>query len=275
MDFRRFLNADKRRILLIAALAAAVVAVSAAAVSLAGSLSGGADSGSIPENGPSVSADSDAVQEPTAPESHMIDGVEVIPQEEFKAGCETYACTMLLQTLGFDMDVEYFMLNYLDIHWVYYGEDGNRYGPDMHSAQAGDIYTGWGVYSPAMAKYMNNYLSDVGSDKKAEPMEGVPLSELCEKYIANDIPVMVWATTYMMEPYEKDSWIVNYVDENAKYEIGDTFTWLQNEHCLVLIGYDKENYYFADSCAGEVAAYERELTEERYEQLGSQCIVVK
>ena len=212
--------------------------------------------------------------EPTIPPSYMIDGVEVLFQDEYSAGCETYACTMLLQTLGFDMD-EHTMLDYLDIHWVYYGEDGQRYGPDMYSAQAGDIYTGWGVYCTAMARYMNSYLADAGSDMKATAMEGVPLRELCERYISKGIPVMVWATTWMLEPYEKDSWIVNYVDENAHYQLGDTFTWLQNEHCLLLIGYDEENYYFADSCAGEVSEFSRELCEKRYSQLGEQSIAVE
>ena len=211
---------------------------------------------------------------PAAPASYMMEHSEVIPQVEFKAGCETYACTMLLQTLGFDMDEHLFLDKYLDIHWVYYGDDGNRYGPDMYSSQAGDIYGGWGVYAPAMAKYMNNYLSDVKSDKKATALEGVPLQELCEKYVANDIPVMVWATTWMMEPYEKDSWIVDYVDENAKTKIGDTFTWLQNEHCMVLVGYNEENYYFMDSCAMKVSEFDRETSELRYSQLGSQAIVV-
>ena len=211
---------------------------------------------------------------PTAPSSYMIEGVNVIPQVEFKAGCETYACTMLLQTLGFDMDEHLFLDKYLEIHWVSYGDDGNRYGPDMYSAQTGDIYGGWGVYCYAMAKYMNHYLSDVGSEMTATAMENVPLPELCEKYVSKGIPVMVWATTYMMESYPKDSWIVDYVDENAKTKIGDTFTWLQNEHCLVLIGYDEENYYFADSCAGTIAEYERELTETRYAEIGEQSIVV-
>ena len=213
-------------------------------------------------------------QAPTAPPSYTMQHSEVIAQEEFKAGCETYACTMLLQTLGFDVDERRFS-DYLDVHWVITGIDGQLYGPDMNSAQAGDIYTGWGVYAPAMAKYMNQYLKDARSDKIAEALEGLSLPELCERYVTKDIPVMVWATTQMLEPYPKDSWIVNYVDENAKYEIGDTFTWLQNEHCMVLVGYDEKNYYFMDSCAGKVSVYERAVSEERYAQLGSQAIVVK
>ena len=83
---------------------------------------------------------------PTMPPSYMIEGVEVIPQIEFKAGCETYACTMLLQTLGYDMNERMFMENYLEIRYPSYGDDGQMYGPDMYSSQVGDIYHGWGVY---------------------------------------------------------------------------------------------------------------------------------
>lgn len=211
---------------------------------------------------------------PTMPASYMIEGVEVIPQVEFKAGCETYACTMLLQTLGFDMDEHLFLDKYLEIRYPSYGDDGQMYAPDMYSSQVGDIYGGWGVYNTAMAKYMNHYLSDVGSEKKATALEGVPLTELCEKYVSKGIPVMVWGTVEMLEPYPRFTWIVDYVDENAHYKIGDTFTWLQHEHCLVLIGYDEENFYFADSCAGKVSVFERELSQLRYEQIGTMAIVV-
>ena len=43
-------------------------------------------------------------------------------------------------------------------------------------------------------------------------------------------------------------------DENAEAELGDTVTWKQNEHCIVLMGYDDESYYFADSVAGKITA---------------------
>ncbi len=216
------------------------------------------------------------VTEPeTIPKEYVIEDVSVLSQVELKAGCETYACTMLLQTLGFDIDEFTFADEYLEIKDVYYGEDGNRYGPDMNSAHAGDVYTGWGVYAPAMAKFMNRYLDTQKTDLRAYPLEGVALKTLCEDYIVNDIPVMVWATTYMDEPYVKDTWTVDYVDENAKFEIGDSFSWMMNEHCLVLIGYDEENYYFADSCAGDISVFEKDLCTERYEQLGTQAIVVK
>ena len=215
-------------------------------------------------------------QAPTEePNTHIIKDFNVIPQDVLLAGCETYACTMLLQHMGFDMDEYMFAEQYLITQYMYYDEYGTRYGPDMNSAQAGDVYTGYGIYAPAMAKSMNNYLTDVGSDKRAYPLEGVSLAELCTEYIDKDIPVMVWATTWMMEPYDKDSWIVDYVDENAKYAIGDTFTWQQNEHCLVLIGYDDKEFFFGDSCERDVSHFDKALCQERYEQIGTMAIVVK
>lgn len=208
--------------------------------------------------------------------SYMIEGVPTIQQSGLGAGCETYACTMLLQYLGYDMDEYQFADNYLICSLTSWSDDGSvHYGPDMNSAMAGTAYMGFGIYAPAMAKSMNNYLKAVGSQQKATPLEGISLDELCHKYIDNDIPVMVWATTWMEEPEVGSTWVVDYVDENAKYSIGDTVEWMEHEHCLVLIGYDEENYYFADSYKGAVSCFEKEVSQTRYEQIGTMAIVVQ
>ena len=213
--------------------------------------------------------------EPTESDSYQIENVHPILQDELKAGCETYACTMLLQILGFDVDEFTIADNYLICYYVFTAEDGTRYGPDMHSAFAGTAYAGWGVYAPSMAKSMNRYLDDQGSALNAYDYTDIPLETLCSEYVSKGVPVMIWATTDMDEPYVFDTWIVDYVDENAQAEIGDTVEWFMHEHCLVLIGYDSDNYYFADSTHGEISVFEKNLVAERYEQLGSQCIVVK
>lgn len=209
------------------------------------------------------------------PTSYKISNVPVISQDVLKAGCEIYACTMLLQYWDFDIDEIEFADNYLITKPVYYGYGGELYGPDMNCAYAGDVYTGYGINAPAMAKCMNNFIKTTKSEFKAYPLSNISLEELCDEYILNDIPVMVWETTYMDEPYVKASWIVDYVDENAKYKIGDTVSWMQNEHCMVLVGFDEKNYYFCDSVAGKLTAYERSVSEERYSQIGMQAIVIK
>ena len=211
-----------------------------------------------------------------APKSHMIDVVPATLQETLKAGCETHACTSLLQTLGYDIDEYRFADNYLECHYVIEDEvTGEKFGPDMNSGFAGTAYAGWGIYAPAMAKCMNRYLADAKSEQKAYVIENKTLEDLCEEYIDNDIPVMVWATTDMQEPIEWDIWTVNYVDENAKYKEGEAFRWMYHEHCLVLCGYDKDYYYFSDSVVGGISHFAKDVSEKRYEQLDSQAIVVK
>ena len=213
-------------------------------------------------------------QEETKAESFQIQNVKVIKQDDLKAGCETYACTMLLNILGFNVTQYDIADNYLNCQYVF--DDGeNKYGPDMYSAFAGTAYGGWGVYAPSMAKSMNKYLADQKSKLKAYNQENIPLETLCDEYVSKGVPVMVWATTDMEEPYVYDTWIVNYVDENARTKMGDTFNWYMHEHCLVLIGYDDSEYYFADSTHGNISHFEKELAEERYEQMGKQAIVVK
>ena len=209
--------------------------------------------------------------------SHMIQGVPTIQQADLRAGCETYACTMLLQSLGYDMDEYMFADNYLICAPTWWGDDGTHYGPDMYSAMAGTAYAGYGMFAPAMAKSMNNYLAAVGSKQKAYPLDGVPLEQLCRDYIDKDIPVMVWATTWMWEPNIGEFyWVVDYVDpEIGRAEIGDTVYWPEHEHCLVLIGYDEDEYYFADSYKGAVSHFEKALCQQRYEQIGTMAIVVK
>ena len=225
-----------------------------------------------------TSATSETVVETTVPEKYIIDeNVKVIKQEDLKAGCETYACTMLLNMLGFDLDEHTIADNYLNCQFVYMGEEegGDNYGPDLYSAFAGTAYGGWGVYAPSMAKSMNNYLKDQKSNLKAYNMENVPLEDLIDEYVSKGVPVMVWATTDMDEPYVFTTWIVNYVDENAKTKLGDTFSWYMHEHCPELIGYDKDSYYFADSTAGKISVFKKDLVKKRYEQMGQQSIVVK
>ncbi len=207
--------------------------------------------------------------------SYQIPNIKVISQDTLLAGCETYACTMLLQYLNYDIDEFQFADNYLITYPMTWDENGTRYGPDMNSAFAGDIYTGFGINAPAMAKSMNKYLVTTNKNQKAYDISGTNLETLCEEYVKNNIPVMVWATARMDEPYIDRTWVVDYVDENAKAKIGDTVGWYEHEHCLLLVGFDENNYYFCDSLEGKIMGYERKITETRYSQLGAQSIVVK
>ena len=47
---------------------------------------------------------SSAIEAPTIPATHQIEGVKAALQDTLLAGCETHACTGLLQYLGYDID---------------------------------------------------------------------------------------------------------------------------------------------------------------------------
>ena len=210
-------------------------------------------------------------------EKKIID-VPYINQNDIVYGCEAVSSTMLLQYYGYKINEKDFTDKYL-IKKDWHIEDGKIYGPDPDAAFPGDPYIssglncGFGSYSPSTAKSINKILDS--SKHKAVSQKGLSLEEITEKYIKNDVPVLIWATMNMREPKKTTSWIIDYVDENSKLKIGDEFTWLSEEHCLVLVGYDDENYYFNDPYKnhGRIA-YKKSLVEERYTAMGSQCVYI-
>jgi len=210
----------------------------------------------------------------------IIENVPYINQynEKIPSGCEAVSATMLINYYGYELTAQKFISDYL-IKKDWYIKNGVIYGPDPNAAYPGDPYIskgincGFGSYAPATAKSMNNVLDP--SKHQAIWKKGLELSEIAEKYIKNDIPVLIWATTNMKESKPGMKWTVDYVDENSKLKEGDQFTWIAGEHCLVLIGYDDKNYYFNDPCATEACAYEKSIVEKRYEELGKQCVYIE
>lgn len=214
--------------------------------------------------------------EPTTvmPNAHMI-GVDVMLQDELESGCEIYSAVTLLHYYGFKIDEFDFIEKFLKTEPVYTDDEGKYIGPDMNCAFAGDPYMGYGAYAPAMQKAINLFLTQEKSTRRAEVDKSSTMKELCEKYIDKDNPVMVWVTTDMFMPDGYVEWIVGYTDENARYKEGDTFRWPTTEHCMLLIGYDDDNYYFADSLDATVVGYERESCEKVYKEMGSQAVYLK
>ena len=58
-------------------------------------------------------------------------------------------------------------------------------------------------------------------------------------------------------------------------ETGETFTWISNEHCMLLVGADEENYYFNDPYDGHgVIGYPKALVEDRHQAQHMQAVAV-
>jgi uncharacterized protein YvpB len=86
---------------------------------------------------------------------------------------------------------------------------------------------------------------------------GTPTGRLLRDYIDEGLPVLYWACIDMREPIVGPTWNL--------YETGEEFTWISNEHCMLLVGYDGEGYYFNDPFENHgLICYPRTVVENRH-----------
>lgn len=201
------------------------------------------------------------------PAKHLI-SVKGLSQEKIPTGCESVAAVTALCYWNVNITAEKFINSYLPKE-DFYRKNGGIYGPDPHRAFAGDPYSsGLGCFSEvivtALSKMKNQNMQGM-QGLTIKNVSGTECGEL-EKYIAKDIPVVFWATINMRAP-----------SDGMKYKLSDnsTYTWKAGEHCLLLIGYDRENYFFCDPLqGGAVVSYGKTLVKTRYEQMGKQAVVM-
>ena len=205
------------------------------------------------------------------PESAMIEHVPFYSQRAvLPTGCELVSAKMVL---------EYYTHRELDIHKITSrvhaqypkAEEGKICAPHPSQAFIGDPWdpTSFGCFAPVVCDMLNELLP-VGYT--AVDTSGIPLSELAETYIPQGRPVLVWATICMIDSYPSLGW---YLTDDAGKPTDEWYEWPANEHCLVLIGYDQDFYYFNDPYAwGTGTKYSRPLVEQRWEEIGQYSIVV-
>ncbi|WP_346916652.1 C39 family peptidase [Clostridium sp.] len=183
----------------------------------------------------------------------------------YPTGCEIVSASMLLQHYEYDVSVDEFIDNYLERSSLE-EINGNLYGPDPNEAFAGDprsVYS-YGCYAPVIVSSLNKIL---GEEHWVKNTTGSEFNELIENYIDKEIPVLVWTSINLIPTSVGTEWYVR--------ESGERIQWISNEHCMVLVGYDKDKYYFNDPYEDNgVVGYDKELVEERFRELGNQSIVI-
>lgn len=177
-------------------------------------------------------------------------------------GCEAVSAVMALRYLGINISVDYFIDNLLPMGPAPTVGD---IGPDPDKVYCGDPRSsgGWGCYSPVIAKAFESYLNK--DHYSFYHSYDYSLKDLCDKYIDNGIPVIVWGTLNMENATSCAKW---------KTSGGKTISYNRRLHCLVLVGYDKDNYYFNDPWNGKAVAYSKERAQRAFEILGNQSIAV-
>lgn len=183
-------------------------------------------------------------------------------------GCESVSAVMLLRYLGYDITVDEFIENDLEIQ-DFREENGEIFGPDPRKYFCGSPYDpdAFGCYAPVIV----NALSKVfAGEKKYEAADetGISEKELLEKYIDRGMPVIFWACIDMREPVTGPQWRL--------HDTGEWFTWISNEHCMLLVGYDDEKYYFNDPHNGNgLTGYARNIVEKRRRAQHMQAVGVR
>ena len=187
---------------------------------------------------------------------------------DYPNGCESCSTVMALNYLGIDITTDEFIDNYLDMCEVpHVDENGVYAGYSQWTHFAGDPRDSSGLccYAPVIVNALNKFIDT--SKYKIDEMYDVPIEDLCAKYITNGIPVVFWATMYMQAPFDMGwSWTVP--------DTGEIFTWVAPMHCMLLVGFDDDFYYFNDPVAGKQVAYTKEATETAYEGLFRQAVAI-
>ncbi len=184
-------------------------------------------------------------------------------------GCELVSAKMLLEYYGIEATVNdiiehTYVTNTTTIN-------GKPYGYSPYTAFIGSPWdeSSFGCYPPVIVDMMDQLLPE---HKKAVDLTGMELSEIAEIYLPRNMPVMVWATISMLETFPNIGWYL--LDEDGE-PTDEWYDWKANEHCLVLVGYDEDSYYFNDPYGGRgLVSYSRELVETRYEEIGKCAVVV-
>ncbi len=222
--------------------------------------------------------------------------------KEWPTGCESVSAVMLLQYLGMDISVEQFADFYLE-KTPLFEKDGKLYGGDPRRVFVGNPADdqSMGCYAPVIKKALEklfqeeaanpqkrqreNKTAESGAcvEESAEPeksgtagekvweavdLTGISVEGLLRHYIDNDMPVIFWASIDLKETYAGPEWIIA--------DTGGVFEWRSNEHCMLLVGYDEENYYFNDPWHNHgTIGYEKKLVEKRHEEQYNMAVSVR
>lgn len=202
--------------------------------------------------------------------------------EEWPTGCESVSAVMLLQFLGIDIMVNEFIEKYLEKK-PFSEKDGKTYGPDPRKYFAGSPYDteSMGCYAPVIEKTLNKVFLAVADGTQntdesmlmkeeyhAKNITGMPMEEILCKYIDHDMPVVFWACIDLKEAIIGPEWILD--------DTGEVFTWKSNEHCMLLVGYDENYYYFNDPWHNHgIIGYEKELVEKCHKEQYEMTVAVE
>lgn len=178
---------------------------------------------------------------------------------EFINGCEVTSLTMLLNYNNIKISKTALakeikrdttpMVKDSSGNIIKWGDPNDGFVGDLE----GDNGSGYSIYPKALLPLANKYLNNNAIDLTGETTKNL-IKSLSEKK-----PILVWITTDFAVPKEFMTWTKN----NKK--IKATF----DEHCIILTGYDEDNFYYNDPLnLGKNKAIDKETFEKVWDAMG-------
>ncbi len=200
--------------------------------------------------------------------SKIIDVPLICQYPDYPSGCESVAAVMNLKYYKFVITVDDFVDRYL-----YTGSAPVKHNDVWYSSNPDESFLGdprsdkgWGIWAKGLERSIQRCLDHYTGNFSVESTYSETLDSLCEKYINKNIPVLVWVTANMEPPRVN---ITPYIIGTDK-----TFTWISPNHCMLLVGYDEDNYYFNDPITGKLEKYDKIVSNIAFQGNGSQAVIL-
>lgn len=177
---------------------------------------------------------------------------------EYPTGCESIALKILLEYNGIYTSGDE-IINRLKKGQLPYKIEDEIYGGNPEIEFIGDPRNdySYGVYNTPIAEVANTFKANI------QNREGMELDEILN-IVSEKRPVMVWTTVENLPSRISTIWIYR--------PTGEKIYWKENEHAVVIIGYNEAQVIVSDPYTGRITRYNKNTFRENYNYMGKRAV---
>lgn len=176
----------------------------------------------------------------------------------YPTGCESASLYILLKYYDVDVTMDQIVDSIKKGSLPYKIED-EIYGGNPEEEFVGDPRDdeSYGVYNKPIAEVAEKFKPGV------QNVEGLELEQVLE-LVSQNRPVMVWTTIGNLPSRISSIWIYR--------PTGEKIYWKENEHAVVIIGYNNKQIIVSDPYNGKITRYYRETFKQNYNYMGKKAV---
>lgn len=176
----------------------------------------------------------------------------------YPTGCESAALYILLKYYDIDVTIDQ-IIDSLKKGSLPYKIEDEIYGGNPEEEFIGDPRddSSYGVFNKPIAEVAEKYKPGV------QNIEGLELEQVLE-LVSQNRPVMVWTTIGNLSSRISSIWIYR--------KTGEKIYWKENEHAVVIIGYNNQQVIVSDPYTGRITRYNKGTFRENYNYMGKRAV---